>query len=99
MELGKPDAGKPPVRFDEGRESDGHWAHALSIRRLLPTLHDGNLPGEMRTTIALTPVSCGTEIKIIQVGVPAPIPAEACYCGWQETLQLLSLLVEAQVQE
>jgi hypothetical protein len=39
MELGKPDAGKPPVRFDEGREADGHWPSGLSIRRFPPTLH------------------------------------------------------------
>ena len=39
MELGKPDAGKPPVRFDEGREPGGHWVQILSFRRLLPTLH------------------------------------------------------------
>ena len=44
-ELGKPDAGKPPVRFDEGREPDGHWCSHLSLRRLPPTLHSSGVPG------------------------------------------------------
>ena len=50
-----------------------------------------NLPGEMQTTITLRKVSCGTEVTIVQEGVPAVIPAEACYLGWQESLaQLLA---------
>src|SRR5215469_9482168 len=48
------------------------------------------LPGEMRTTIRLNPVSCGTELSITEEGVPAAIPAEACYLGWQESLMLLA---------
>src|SRR5256886_5272592 len=55
---------------------------------------DPNLPGEMQTTITLKPVSCGTELNIVQEGVPAVIPAEACYLGWQESLTLLAKLVE-----
>src|SRR5688572_28026364 len=47
---------------------------------------DPNLPGEMQTTIELKQVSCGTELKVTQEGVPAAIPAEACYLGWQESL-------------
>lgn len=58
---------------------------------------DPNLPGEMHTTISLRAVSCGTELDIVQEGVPAVIPAEACYLGWQESLALLALLVEAEV--
>lgn len=58
---------------------------------------DSNLPGEMRTTIALKAVSVGTEVHIVQTGIPPMIPTEACYLGWQQTLQLLALLVEAQV--
>jgi len=58
---------------------------------------DANLPGEMRTTISLRAVSCGTEVEIVQEGIPEMIPAEACYLGWQESLALLALLVEAQV--
>lgn len=60
---------------------------------------DPNLPGEMVVTIALTPVSCGTDIAITQEGVPAVIPADACYLGWQESLTLLAQLVEASVPD
>ena len=55
------------------------------------------LPGEMITTITLKPVSCGTELRVVQDGVPDAIPVEACYLGWQESLTLLALLVEAEV--
>lgn len=58
-----------------------------------------NLPGEMQTTIALKPVSCGTELNITQEGIPAAIPAEACYLGWQESLGLLAKLVEAEIPD
>jgi uncharacterized protein YndB with AHSA1/START domain len=58
---------------------------------------DPNLPGEMQVTIVLKQVSCGTELNITQEGVPAVIPAEACYLGWQESLTLLAKLVEAEI--
>ncbi|MCE1203368.1 MAG: SRPBCC family protein [Holophagaceae bacterium] len=58
---------------------------------------DSNLPGEMQTTISLRPVSCGTEVDIVQEGIPAMIPPEACYLGWQESLLLLAQLVEAEI--
>jgi uncharacterized protein YndB with AHSA1/START domain len=58
---------------------------------------DPNLPGEMVTTITLKKVSCGTEVTIVQEGIPAAIPAEACYLGWQESLTLLAKLVEAEI--
>lgn len=58
---------------------------------------DPNLWGEMQTTIALNRVSVGTELNIVQEGVPAAIPAEACYLGWQESLTLLAALVEAEI--
>ena len=58
---------------------------------------DANLPGQMVTTIALKPVSCGTELHIVQEGIPGAIPPEACYLGWQESLTLLAQLVEAQI--
>lgn len=58
---------------------------------------DPNLPGEMRTTINLKAVFCGTELKVVQEGIPSVIPTEACYLGWQESLQLLAQLVEAQI--
>jgi uncharacterized protein YndB with AHSA1/START domain len=60
---------------------------------------DPNLPGEMQVTIILKEVSCGTELNITQEGVPAVIPAEACYLGWQESLTLLAKLVEAEIPD
>jgi len=58
---------------------------------------DSNLPGEMITTITLKAVSVGTELRAEQRGIPAMIPTEACYLGWQESLQLLALLVEPDI--
>jgi uncharacterized protein YndB with AHSA1/START domain len=58
---------------------------------------DPNLPGEMQTTISLKKVFCGTELHVVQEGIPAVIPAEACYLGWQESLTLLAQLVEAEI--
>lgn len=60
---------------------------------------DPNLPGEMQTTISLKPVSVGTELHVLQEGIPSVIPAEACHLGWQESLTLLSQLVEAEIKE
>ena len=59
---------------------------------------DPNLPGEMQTTIGLRQVFCGTELNITQEGVPAAIPAEACYLGWQESLENLKRLVEPDIK-
>ena len=58
---------------------------------------DPNLPGEMQTTVTLRAVSCGTDVGIVQEGIPAAIPAEMCYLGWQESLALLARLVEGDV--
>jgi uncharacterized protein YndB with AHSA1/START domain len=60
---------------------------------------DPNLPGEMHVTVALKKVLVGTELSIVQEGVPAIIPAEACYLGWQESLTLLAKLVEAEIPD
>ena len=60
---------------------------------------DPNLPGEMRTTITLKKVFCGTELQIVQEGLPDVIPPEACYLGWQESLTLLAKLVEAEIPD
>ncbi|HVV01648.1 MAG TPA: SRPBCC family protein [Verrucomicrobiae bacterium] len=60
---------------------------------------DANLPGELQVTITLKKVSCGTELNIVQEGVPAVIPPEACYLGWQESLLLLAKLVEADIPD
>jgi len=58
---------------------------------------DPNLPGEMQTTVSLRKVSCGTELDIVQEGIPEAIPLEGCYLGWQESLTLLAQLVEAEI--
>jgi uncharacterized protein YndB with AHSA1/START domain len=58
---------------------------------------DPNLPGQMITTISLKAVSCGTEITAVQEGIPAVIPVEMCYLGWQETMQQLAQLVEPDI--
>ena len=60
---------------------------------------DPNLPGEMLVSIWLKKVSCGTELKILQEGIPEVIPTEMCYLGWQESLQKLSNLVEPEIQD
>ena len=60
---------------------------------------DPNLPGEMQVTIEIKKVFCGTELNITQEGVPAIIPAEACYMGWQESLQLLAQLVDPEITD
>ena len=60
---------------------------------------DPNLPGEMTTTITFKKVMVGTELNIVQEGVPAAIPAEACYLGWQESLTLLAQLVQAEIPD
>jgi uncharacterized protein YndB with AHSA1/START domain len=61
------------------------------------TFDDPNLPGEMVTTVQLKRVSVGTELSIVQEGVPDVIPPEACYLGWQESLTLLTMLVEPEI--
>lgn len=58
-----------------------------------------NLPGEMVTTVTLAKVSCGTELTVVQEGIPDAIPPEACYLGWQESLTLLAKLVEAEIPD
>ncbi|MBN1985656.1 MAG: SRPBCC family protein [Prolixibacteraceae bacterium] len=60
---------------------------------------DPNLPGEMVTTVRLTQVSCGTELHIVQEGIPDAIPVEMCYLGWQESLEKLKKLVEPEIPD
>ena len=60
---------------------------------------DPNLPGEMITTVAIKPVSCGVDLSVVQEGVPEMIPAEMCYLGWQDSLMLLAKLVEAEIPD
>jgi uncharacterized protein YndB with AHSA1/START domain len=65
--------------------------------RYTDKFEDPNLPGEMQVTVTLKKVSVGTELHVVQDGVPELIPAEACYLGWQESLTLLAKLVEAEI--
>ena len=60
---------------------------------------NANLPGEMQTTITLKKIAMGTELNVVQEGVPGVIPAEACYLGWQESLTLLAKLVEVEIPD
>lgn len=60
---------------------------------------DPNLPGEMTTTVQLQKVSCGTELKVLQEGIPEVIPVEMCYLGWQESLEKLIKLVEPEIPD
>ena len=60
---------------------------------------DPNLPGEMVTIVSLREVSCGTELDIVQEGIPEAIPVEGCYLGWQESLTLLAQLVQAEIPD
>jgi uncharacterized protein YndB with AHSA1/START domain len=67
--------------------------------RYTDKFEDPNLPGEMQVTVTLKKVVCGTELTVVQEGVPDVIPAEMCYLGWQESLILLSQLVEAEIPD
>jgi uncharacterized protein YndB with AHSA1/START domain len=67
--------------------------------RYTEKFEDPNLPGEMQTTITLKKVSCGTEVTIVQEGIPTAIPAEACYLGWQESLNQLAKLAEPEIPD
>ena len=67
------------------------------LLRYTSVFDDANLPGEMTTTVTLTPVFCGTDLLAVQEGIPAVIPAAACHMGWQESLSLLALLVEPEI--
>lgn len=67
--------------------------------RYTDVFDDPNLPGVMRVTVTLKAVSCGTEISIVQEGIPELIPTEMCYLGWQESLTLLTRLVEPEIRQ
>ena len=79
----------------------GEYTELVPDARIVHTdvFDDPNLPGEMKVTITLTAVFCGTELQVVQEGVPSMIPAEACYMGWQESLTLLTLLVEPEIPD
>jgi uncharacterized protein YndB with AHSA1/START domain len=77
----------------------GEYLELLPFERIRHTdrFDDPNLPGEMQTTVSLQAVSGGTDLSIVQEGIPEAIPTEACYLGWQESLTLLAQLVEAEI--
>ena len=83
----------------ESHSFGGEYLELVPNERIRHTdrFDDPNLPGEMITTIVLKPVSVGAELSIVQEGIPEAIPAEACYLGWQESLTLLAMLVEAEI--
>ncbi|HEV8436010.1 MAG TPA: SRPBCC family protein [Thermoanaerobaculia bacterium] len=82
-----------------GHSFGGEYLELVPNERIRHTdeFDDPNLPGKMVTTITLKPVMVGTEITIVQEGIPEAIPAEACYLGWQESLTLLAQLVEPEI--
>jgi len=84
-----------------GHHFGGEYLELVPNQRLVYTgkFDDPNLPGTMQTTVTLREVFCGVELKVVQEGIPAMIPAEACYLGWQESLQLLGQLVEPEIRE
>ena len=84
-----------------GHSFGGRYLELEPGKRLRYTaaFDDANLPGEMTTTVELKAVFCGTEVHIRQEGIPAMIPVEACYMGWQESLQLLAQLAEPEIQQ
>jgi len=77
----------------------GTYTELVPNARIVHTdrFDDPNLPGEMRVTITFTKVSCGTALDIVQEGIPEVIPTDACTLGWQESLDLLRLLVEPEI--
>jgi len=77
----------------------GEYRELLPNERIRHTdrFDDPNLPGTMQVTVSFRKVSCGTELNIVQEGIPEVIPPEACYLGWQESLALLAELVEAEI--
>ena len=83
----------------QGHSFGGQYVELAPNERIRYTdrFDDPNLKGEMQTTISLKKVSVGTELSVVQEGLPDVIPLEACYLGWQESLTLLAKLVEAQI--
>ena len=82
-----------------GHSFGGEYLELVPEERIRHTdkFDDPALPGEMQTTVSLTKLSIGTELNVMQEGIPGAIPQEACYLGWQESLTLLAKLVEAEI--
>ena len=91
------------TNFTSGKSHSfgGEYLELVPHERLRWTdkFDDPNLPGEMQVTVQLKKVSVGTEVHIVQQGIPDAIPAEACVLGWQESLTLLAQLVEAEIPD
>ena len=91
------------TNFSTGHEHafGGEYLELVEGERIRYTdrFDDPSLPGEMRTTVSLKAVSCGTELSIVQEGLPEAIPVEMCYLGWQESLAQLATLVEPENPE
>jgi uncharacterized protein YndB with AHSA1/START domain len=89
------------TNFSNGQSHSfgGTFVDMVPNERLVYTdkFDDPNMPGEMRTTVTIKQVSVGVELNVVQEGIPDMIPVEACYLGWQESLALLKLLVEAEI--
>ena len=85
----------------ESHSFGGKFLELVPNERLRYTdrFDDPNLPGEMQTTVTIKQVSVGVELNVVQEGIPEAIPAEACYLGWQESLTLLTKLVEAEIKQ
>lgn len=79
----------------------GEYLELVPNQRIVHTdeFDDANLPGTMRVTIVLKQVSCGTDVDIVQEGIPDAIPVEGCYLGWQESLSQLAQLVEPEIPD
>jgi uncharacterized protein YndB with AHSA1/START domain len=84
-----------------GHAFGGEYRELVPFERLRYTdrFEDPNLPGEMQTTVTLKQVSCGTEVNVVQEGLPEAIPLEMCYLGWQESLAQLATLVEPEIPD
>jgi uncharacterized protein YndB with AHSA1/START domain len=97
-------AGTFKMSFNNFSTGNGH-SFGGEYRELVPDklirytdkFDDPNLPGEIQVTVSLQPVLCGTELSIVQEGIPAAIPVEMCYLGWQESLAQLAHLVEPEI--
>jgi uncharacterized protein YndB with AHSA1/START domain len=84
---------------NQGHSFGGEYRELVPFEtlRYSARFDDPNLPGEMQTTVVLKAVSCGTEMSVVQEGIPEAIPLEMCYLGWQESLTQLRTLVEPQI--
>lgn len=82
-----------------GHSFGGEYLELVPHERIRYTdrFDDPNLPGEMQVTVSLKQVSCGSELNVVQEGIPGVIPLEMCYLGWQESLAQLATLVEPEI--